>query len=463
MSFQKTKIVATIGPASVEADVLQKLILSGLDVARLNFSHGDHAWHARAIENIRHAAAQTGRQIAVMADLQGPRVRTLVEKPLEIKAGQSIRIIGSNERRLPQSGEETVLGLDSIETVEALREGQRIFIEDGLLQLKVREIFGQGVFAEVVCGGTIRNHKGVNLPDTDVPLPALTDKDKKDLKFALAQGVDFVALSFVRGVDDVKNLRARIASAASTGSRRPQIIVKIERPEAIENLPAIISATDAVMVARGDLATETGPAGVTVLQKDIVAMSLTGGKPVIVATQMLASMETNPRPTRSEIADVTNAVVDHADAVMLSGETANGRYPVETVRMMRDIIAETEISPYDDTALSDTPPVVDGRWGIVLHQARKILEEIRRRSVVNVICFEDEEMVRALSHYRQDIGLVFLTADERLCRQAALLWGVEPRLLDNKDKIETPDRLKEYFGSNETLALIRGKKLDFIN
>ncbi|HHH12565.1 MAG TPA: pyruvate kinase [Candidatus Moranbacteria bacterium] len=384
MSEQRTKIVATIGPASFEPDVLRRMIGAGMDVARLNFSHGEYAWHRQAIANIRAAAAAVGTEVGIIADLQGPRIRTALRRPLEVSVGETVSIV-TGETSAP--GE---IGLDSAEVVGALRSGQRVFIEDGSIRLRILRD-RPSLQAEVLVGGTVENHKGVNLPDTDVPLPPLTEKDLSDLHFALERGVDFAALSFVRRAADIQRLRREMA--ATEAAARVKIIAKIERPEAIDNLDEIIEAADAVMVARGDLATETLPAKVVILQKDIIARCLKAAKPVIVATEMLAGMQTSPRPTRAEISDVTNAVIDHADAVMLSGETAAGRYPLKVIETMRDIIEQTEISPYDDRLL--TPEEKDSPRA----HAFALLSRARR-SKAAIVCPEDEKLLGELSSFR---------------------------------------------------------------
>ncbi len=431
IDLQKTKIVATIGPASESVEKLEQLMVAGLDVARLNFSHGTHQWHTRTMANIRSVADKTGCNVAIVADLQGPRVRTRVAEVVAFETGEQVVIYGAADEltvaQIAQIGEgKKVIGIDSPETVANLKVGQRIFIEDGLKQLMVREV-GARVVAEVITGGEIANHKGINLPDTDVPLPALTDKDIADLEFALAHGVDYVALSFVRTARDVADLRERIAQAQSdmAPELRTKIIVKIERPEAITNLDEIVAATDAVMVARGDLATEVGPARVAVLQKQIIAKSMHALKPVIVATQMLASMEENPAPTRAEISDVTNAVIDHTDAVMLSGESAGGQYPVESVTMMHDIIAATEESPFDDVTVA----LSGHTHAPIVALAEQVIAHVRARSIDTIVCVDKDAQVGALAaaiaHYRPARRVIVLTDNRTVRRQLALVWGVQ--------------------------------------
>jgi pyruvate kinase len=417
IDHQKTKIVATIGPASENPEVLEQLIRAGLDVARLNFSHGTHEWHAATIEKIRSVAQKVGSNVAIVADLQGPRVRTLVTDPVEIAQDDVVVITDSADS---VDGVKTI-GIDQAVILPVLAAGHRIFIEDGLIQLEITEV-GDQVKAKVLTGGVVKNHKGVNLPDTDVPLPSLTEKDEKDLAFAVSHDVEFVALSFVRRASDVLDLRKKIMTLTPAGETPVRIIVKIERPEAVENLEEIIMATDAVMVARGDLATEVGPARVGVLQKTIIQKALNALKPVIVATQMLASMENNPRPTRAEVSDVTNAVIDHADAVMLSGESASGQHPIKSVQMMHDIITETEDSPFDDVTVMLPSDAYEG----IVQLAEHIVSDVRKNDVENIVCtVRNVRLAQALAHYRPARRIIAITDNLKVSRQLALVWGVE--------------------------------------
>ncbi len=451
MDTQRTKIVATIGPASDKADVFGALVDAGLDVARINFSHGTHESNGAAMAMIRRVAREKDANIAILADLQGPRVRTVVEDVVHLTADMTVAIVGIGHNddvraRLHATGMPTI-GFDQPVVLSALTVGHRIFIEDGLKQLVVDDVRDDSVvLAKVTVGGDVKNHKGINLPDTDVPLPSLTPKDKRDLAFALRAGVDFVALSFVRRAEDVENLRAQIEDVVQEPTERPRIVVKIERPEAVENIAQIIQATDAVMVARGDLATETGQERVTLLQKDIIALALRYMKPVIVATQMLASMEHSPRPTRAEISDVTNAVIDHTDATMLSGESATGDYPVEAVATMHDIIAATELSPYDD--VHELLPM-DIHENIV-EKARMIWRRTQGGGVDAIVCTTSEgRLARALSHFRPSARIIAITPSQRVCQQLALVWGVEAYYDENAlsyDAQTLIERARQYTG-----------------
>lgn len=333
--MKRTKIIATIGPASEHKKILTGMIKNGLDMARLNFSHGSYENHQLLIKNIRATARKLHKRVTILQDLQGPKIRIAeLSRPVIIKKNQIV-VIGRD------------FSLD-VDLSKSIKKGQRILVEDGLMELKVTGVKGQLISCKVVNGGRVESHKGVNLPDTKITFPILTDKDIADLQFGLKHGVDFVALSFVRDGKDITNLKKLIKKYLPSRKKTPLVIAKIERQEAIKNFNKILKQTDWVMVARGDLGVELPDYEVPVIQKDIIAKCRAAKKPVIVATQMLDSMIRNPRPTRAEVSDVANAVIDNADAVMLSGETATGKYPVEAVTEMRQIIEDTEASPYDD-------------------------------------------------------------------------------------------------------------------
>jgi pyruvate kinase len=336
----RTKIVCTIGPASREPEQLTKLIRAGMDVARLNFSHGDQAGHAETIRRVREAAEQVGKPVAILGDLQGPKLRMGVMR----EGGVPI-----------QSGEKLVITTDDIVgepgrvpvqydlLPEAVREGDRILVDDGLLELVVREVSETDIVTEVLAGGILNSNKGINLPRAALDIPAITEKDRSDLAFAIEQGLDWIALSFVRTASEVWDLKGYIRQLSAFGRQTP-VISKIEKPEAINNIDEIVEASDGVMVARGDLGIELSPEAVPMLQKSIIAKCNATGKPVITATQMLDSMIRNPRPTRAETSDVANAILDGSDAIMLSGETASGKYPLQAVQTMVRIAQEVERS-----------------------------------------------------------------------------------------------------------------------
>lgn len=333
--MKRTKIIATIGPASSEKRVLKLMIKNGVNIARLNFSHGSYENHALLIKNIRAVAKQLRRKVLILQDLQGPKIRVAqLSKPIIVRSGQTI-IIGKD------------FSLD-FDVSTLIKVKQRILIEDGLIELQVKKIKPGVITCQVITGGKVQSHKGVNIPDASIPLSTLTSKDLQDLEFGIKQKVDLVALSFVRNAQDIAQLKQRMRKLQTSTKKIPQIVAKIERKEAVKNLKSIVKVVDWVMVARGDLGVEMPDFEVPVIQKDIIALCHKLKKPVIVATQMLDSMIRNPRPTRAEASDVANAVIDRADAVMLSGETATGKYPAEAVLEMRKIIEDTEASPYDD-------------------------------------------------------------------------------------------------------------------
>jgi pyruvate kinase len=323
--MKHTKIIATIGPASDKPKVLKEVIKQGLSIARLNFSHGTYASHKAIITNVRKLSKQLQIPVLILQDLQGPKIRVKeLKQPLVAKRGKKITL-----------GKDFAIDAD---VMTSLKPGQRIFIQDGLIQLKVIKVDGNQAVCLVVDGGKIQSHKGVNLPDTNLKLAGLTAKDLKDLQWGLKQKVDLVAMSFVRSSADIKSLRTKFRG----DKHKPKIVAKIEKPEAVKNIAAIIKASDYIMVARGDLGVEMPEEQVPLIQNRIVKLCRKAKKPVIVATQMLESMVTNPRPTRAEVSDVADAVLDGADYVMLSEETAFGQYPVEAVREMKKIITAAQ-------------------------------------------------------------------------------------------------------------------------
>ena len=334
----RTKIVCTIGPASRDVDTLTALMQTGMDVARLNFSHGDHATHAENIRRIRQAADALGKPVAILADLQGPKLRVGIMQEGGVPIAKGENIVLTTESG---TGEPGRIPVQFEHLPQVVRQGDRIMIDDGLLELQVLSAGGTEITATVVTDGIVNSNKGLNLPRADLSIPAITEKDRDDLRFAIEHGADWIALSFVRTADEVMDLKATIREMSMYGHETP-VIAKIEKPEAIANIEAIIQAADGIMVARGDLGIEIAPEAVPMLQKMIIKKCNDYGKPVITATQMLESMERNPRPTRAEASDVANAILDGSDAIMLSGETAAGKYPVESVQTMVRIGTEVE-------------------------------------------------------------------------------------------------------------------------
>jgi pyruvate kinase len=431
LRLKRTKIVATIGPASEEQSVLVSMILSGMNVARFNFSHGEHEWHKSVMTNVRKASEEVNRSVAILADIQGPHIRTRMLEPLDIKKGDVVRIFDASapKKLIEQVREEcSVIVIDCPHMIPNLCVDHEIYIEDGLMRLRVTDVVETHAVAQVMAGGTVRDHKGVNIPDAQIPLPAMTPKD-----------VDYVAISFVRSAQDIADLRQHMQKLLQGKKRIPKIVAKIERKEAIENLEQIIAVVDVVMVARGDLGIETDQASITLVQKDIVAKSLQYMKPVIVATQMLVSMKHNPRPTRAEISDVTNAVIDHTDATMLSGETSVGTFPVESVKTMARIAHATEESQYDDL-VGDVSTTLDSEEVHVARSAYAFTREMDAKAVV--IYSESGYTAQVLSHFRPERMILVATTQTKVYRQLSLVWGVIPYLFDRtQSRAECVDSL----------------------
>lgn len=426
--MKKTKIVATLGLVSDTKEVLREMIKNGMNVARLNFSHGDHQWHKKAIDTIRELSDEMGVPIGILGDLQGPRIRIMLQDPIEMISGEKILVSDSfYKTELEGKESEKSFLLDTPKIVDDIEIGNEILIEDGLMKVRVLEKQGHIMICEVVDGGTVKNRKGVNIPDAKLKINAVTPKDEKDLKFLMENEVDFIGLSFVGSGEDVEYLRGKMKEFLGRETDLPHVVVKIERKEAIKNLDDIIEKTDAVMVARGDLGIEIEPTMVAILQKQIVKKSLEAGKPVIVATQMLDSMINNPRPTRAEVSDVTNAVVDHADAVMLSGESAGGKYPVESVRTMKEIIQNTEASPYDDIKHLLKLNKQDDLKQLLLG-AYELAKNISAKAIIAGSA--GGNTARIISHFRPEQRLLVVTNNKKTYNQMALAWGVEAKLYD---------------------------------
>jgi len=415
--MRRAKIVGTIGPASESPEILGKLIAAGLDVARLNFSHGSHEQHARTIAAIRDAAASAGRPIAILQDLQGPRIRIgNIAEPVSVESGHAITLTTD-----PQAGGGAIpVTYESLP--DDVKPGDRILIDDGLIELAVEETGRQAIRCRAITGGTIRPHKGMNLPGVAVSAPAFGEKDRADLSFGLSHGVDYVGLSFVRGPEDVLAARAWMKKYDAEAA----IIAKIERPEAVERLEEIVAVSDGVMIARGDLAVETSPEAVPLIQKRIIRLCNERRVLVITATQMLESMTASPRPTRAEASDVANAVLDGTDAVMLSGETASGRYPVEAVETMARIVAAAEQGQEQAPIPAQAPSPTPFPAAVCAAGARAARETGAR---VVVAFTESGTTARLLSKERPPVPIVAYTPHEAVRRRMALCWGVLPRAM----------------------------------
>lgn len=457
--MKKTKIVATIGPASEKKQILAEMIKNGMNVARLNFSHGDYQWHAEVIKNTRDLSSSLEKPVGILADLQGPRIRTLVDEELFLSKGETIAITDISFRK---NGRFCPIMLDYPGIIKKIQKNNFILFTDGLIKTKVIGKFKDFLEVEVISGGKLGNHKGVNVPDANLGFYALTKKDKRDLKFALSQKVDFIALSFVSSPKDIIDLRCRIKKMTRHRTELPQIIAKIERREAIKNLAKILDETDAVMVARGDLGIELEESKVAVYQKEIVERSLLEAKPVIVATQMLGSMVNNSRPSRAEVSDVSNAVVDHADAVMLSEETATGKYPVEAVRTMREIIEQTEKSPYDDLVhgfLKDERRSVSSA---VANSAHELSKDSRAKAIV--VASMTGFTARMIARHRPEQFIYVMTNREKTHNQLSLVWGAESFILPDCKTLDelivkSVDTLKKkkFLKKGDRIVIVTGR------
>ena len=437
MDFKRTKIVCTIGPASAAPETLRRLVASGMNVARLNFSHGTYEDHTELIRKIRSVSDELGIPVAILQDLQGPKIR-VGDLP---KEGVTI---ANGARVVFTTGEADIAALKLPVTYEKLHEdvkaGERILLDDGLLSAKVIEVKGRDVVCEMIDGGVLTSHKGVNFPDSRLTVSPITEKDKADVVFGVGQHVDFIALSFVRSAKEIGDLRGLISQAeAMPGFERKHeapigVIAKIEKREALENLAEIIEAVDAVMVARGDLGIETDAAAVPIAQKRIINACRDVAKPVIVATQMLDSMIRNPRPTRAEVSDVANAVIDHADAVMLSGESASGKYPVEAVATMARIIRETEASILDDLDVTHRRGDARSVEEAVSEIANVLVRDVDVKLIMVASALGD--LGRSVSRFRPEPPVLVATDDARVRRQLCLSWGILPVLLDRATDVE---------------------------
>lgn len=429
----RTKIIATIGPACDSKEKIKQLIEAGMNVARINFSHGDHDSNGKAIKYIKELREKMNMPIGIMADLQGPRIRVVVDKDLEIKKGEVVLISDIFSEKV-DSKKYKIIKLDYDGIIKDIKKDEEILFEDGLIKTRVTEKNKNYILAEVIEEGIVKNHKGVNIPDTKLKTGVITKKDEADLKFALKQDVDFVALSFVSNAKEIIGVKEKIKKLAGKSKRLPQVIAKIERREAIKNIMEIIRSADGIMVARGDLGVEMDESRVVIYQKEIIARCLRNATPVIVATQMLNSMIENFRPTRAEVSDVSNAVIDHADAVMLSGETSSGKYPIESVKVMSDIISQTEKSPFDILAhgfLGDKKTSVSSA---IAHLAHELLKDTNAKMIAaaSVSGFT----ARMIARHRPEKTIFVMTNNEKTYYQLSLVWGVKSFILPDCKTLE---------------------------
>ena len=458
--MRRTKIVCTIGPASSSLEQLDRLAAAGMDVARLNFSHGTHAEHAEVLRRIREGEERWGRPVAILQDLQGPKIRlgTFGENGghrVDLEPGRSFALC-----RHPCVGTAERAYVAPPESLEGVKVGDQVLMDDGMIQLRVEETTPAEVRCRVVQGGRISDHKGLSLPRVTLPVSCLTDKDRADLAFGIEQGVDFVAISFVRSAADIAEVRRFLYDH---GARLP-IVAKLERQEVMENLPGILATVEAVMVARGDLGVDVPLEEVPHLQKEIIRQARLVTVPVIVATQMLESMVTHLRPTRAEVSDVATAIFDGADAVMLSAETASGRYPAEAVETMSRVAVRAETAVLAD----ETRERRRSRDGIgvgfpeAVSDAAAMAARVLKAQAI-VAFTQSGFSARLISQQRPDVPIIAFTPTPEVRRRLALSWGVSSRLIR---KVETTDEMVEEIESallgdgsvrvNDVIVIISG-------
>lgn len=430
--MRRVKIVCTLGPASSTAEAIEALVRAGMDCARLNFSHGEHEAHARTAGFVRDASRKLGKPVALLADLSGPKMRIgrFPGGPIQLVPGEPFVF---TTREVP--GDQHIVSVTYKPLPGDVVPGDQILLDDGLLRLRVDHVEGEDVHCVVEIGGPLSNNKGLNLPGAKLSAPALTDKDKIDLEFATKViGVDYLALSFVRSAEDVLEAKALAGSTP--------VIAKIEKPEAVDVLEEICDAADGCMVARGDLGVELGPEKVPLVQKRIIREVNKRGKLVITATQMLDSMMRNPRPTRAEAADVANAILDGTDAIMLSGETASGSYPIESVEMMNAIALEVENESLRDAASGIREPTMIGNWGFTNAAARAAALLSFGLDLKAIVTFtRDGRTARLLAEHRPRSPILAVTANPSVATKLALEWGVRPIVDLPPDDLEEAQRM----------------------
>jgi pyruvate kinase len=457
-SQRRAKIVATLGPASNTEPVVRDLVRAGVDVMRLNFSHGSHERKLHVMRLIRKVSREERKPLCILGDLQGPKIRTSTLKDHQavlLKAGGRLTI---TPRDVP--GTSSLVGTTFKTLAENVEQGSRILLSDGLIELRVREVMGDDVSCDVVNGGMLGENKGINLPGILVRVPSLTEKDTEDLEFALKNGVDAIAVSFVRTAEDVRLVRNRVAALG----HETWIIAKLEKPQAIEHLDSILQAADGIMVARGDLGVELPPEMVPAIQKHIIRRAADYSKPVITATQMLESMIENPRPTRAEVSDVANAVYDGTDAVMLSGESAVGKYPVEAVSMMARIVSEAERdmkeqNPYEARVRQAHLSIAETICEATAHAA----DDLDLRGVA--LFTESGGTARQLSKYHPSAPIFALSPLQVTINRLSMLWGTTPihcpKINSTEALVDCAESLLEQYGyvrNREVIAIVAGTR-----
>jgi len=457
---RRAKIVCTLGPASSTRETIETLIREGMDVARLNFSHGTHEQHKKNIDLIRKAAQARNKPIAIMQDLQGPKMRigNVGDDGLLVQTGDRLLLFpeGSKPKKVGKGRIPLPITSEYAEIIsKSVRKGSKILFDDGKIAATVVDVYPPEFVIEVENSGKLTNHKGMNLPGTPLPIPCLTPKDLKDLEFGLKNGVDAVALSFVRSPSDIDELHAKIKKFSN---KRPLVVAKFEQEEAVEHLDEILMKIDVLLIARGDMAVEMGPENVPTIQKKLIFACNQRGVPVITATQMLESMVSSPTPTRAEASDVANAVYDGTDAVMLSAETASGQYPVETVQTMVRIILEAERSREENSRHTlereEAPSIVDA----IERSAAKIAEKVGARCIACIT--RSGTAARTLAKYRPSSSMLAIVDNEETLRRLAFVWGVRgvviPEIGATDDLFEEVESLvrKHGFADPEDLIVV---------
>ncbi|MBP3648075.1 MAG: pyruvate kinase [Clostridia bacterium] len=450
MSQRKTKIVCTLGPSTTDDAVLRELMLSGMNVARLNFSHGDHEYHLNNMQRVRRLAKELNKPVAIMLDTRGPEIRLeLFENhKVELKKGQTFTLCTESI-----SGNAERASITYKELPRDVREGTTILIDDGLVSMTVRSVSDQEIVCVVNNDGVISDRKGINVPDVDLSMPYLGQKDREDIAFGVRNGIDFVAASFARTADDILEVRRLFSQEGRTNVN---IIAKIENMQGVQNIDEILRVSDGIMVARGDLGVEIPLEQVPVIQKMLIRKAYSSGKPVITATQMLDSMMKNPRPTRAESTDVANAIYDGTSAIMLSGETAAGLYPVEAVRTMARIAlcAESDIN-YDkrfkERESEGTPDVTNA----ISHATCTSAQDLGASAIITVT--KSGRTAKMISKYRPSCPIICCTTDETVCRQLSLSWGVTPLMIDEVNN--TDDLFERAVQAGEDAGLLHDGEL----
>lgn len=423
---RRAKIVSTIGPSSNSVEMLEKLIMAGINVARVNMSHGTHEGHTQTIQNIRQASKNTGYEVAILCDLQGPKIRVdKLKENIELKAGETWVIGPSAEfDNYPQYQDKFIPTVYK-DLVHDAHEGATILFDDGLMEAKATKKEGEVLHIEIIIGGTLKSNKGINLPNVNVSAPSFTDKDREDLIFGLKNDIDYIALSFVRRAQDIQEVKHLLHKL----KKNVPIISKIEKPEAVENIEEIIKVTDVIMIARGDMGVEVGNHLVPSIQKRIIGLCNEAGVPVITATQMLESMTTNSRPTRAEANDVANAVWDGTDAVMLSGETASGAYPLEAVQMMSSIVMEAEKMPKERPLLRHMD--LKNISSSLQIAASLIAEKSNARWIMSIT--QSGNSCLQMSRFRSQKRVLGVTNSIQVMRKMCLYWGITPFYFQEKE------------------------------